>query len=255
MPFEKFHVSPLLIRPKSNYGRRVIGNLSYPEGHSVNSNIESDSYDDYDFHLSYPTIDNVDEITKVGEVVLLYKLDISRAFHYLRIDPGDYGVMGLHWDHNNNIDVTVVFGYKHGSTQMQRLRDTIRHIMMSRRFAVFSYIDIIGIQRAVDAHKSFDTLKALVGNIGLVCLAKQFICMGILVDVQNNILKVPDEKKWRKQKVFMQNGLKKPQPLSDSYSPYQDNYCIFIAVFDPPDFLLTVCWIFGEIPIEITMSI
>ena len=53
-------------------------NLSYPEGQSVNSNIESDSYDGYDCDLSYPTIGNiVDEIAKVGEDVLLYKLDIS----------------------------------------------------------------------------------------------------------------------------------------------------------------------------------
>ena len=48
VPFEKFHVSPLLTRPKSKDSRRVIVNLSYPEGQSVNSNIRSDSYDDYD---------------------------------------------------------------------------------------------------------------------------------------------------------------------------------------------------------------
>ena len=78
VPFEKFHVSPSLTRPKSNDSRKVIVNLSYPEAQSVNSNIKSDSYDDYDFDLSYPSIDSiVDEIANVGKDVLLYKLDIS----------------------------------------------------------------------------------------------------------------------------------------------------------------------------------
>ena len=201
MPFEKFHVSPLLTRPKNNDSRRVIVNLSYPEGHSVNSNIKSDSYDDYDFDLSYPTIDNiVDEIANVGKDVLLYKLDISRAFRNLRIDPRDYGVMGLQWDCNYYVDISIAFGYKHGSAQ--RLGDTIRHIMTSQRYAVFPNIDdIIGVQSAVYAQRAFDTLKALVDNLGLpinpkklVSPAKQVICMGILVDVENNILKIPDEK-------------------------------------------------------------
>ena len=61
--------------------------------------------------------------------------------------------------------------------------------------------DIIGIQSAVNAQEAFDTLKALVDNLGLpinpkklVPPAKKVICMGILVDVEDNILKIPDEK-------------------------------------------------------------
>ena len=45
VPFANFHVSPLLTRPKNNDSRRVIVNLSYPEGQSVNSSIESEIYD------------------------------------------------------------------------------------------------------------------------------------------------------------------------------------------------------------------
>ena len=107
--------------------------------------------------------------------------------------------MGLQWDRNYYVDVSVAFGYKHGSAQMQRLGDTIRHVMTSQRYAVFPYIDdIIGIQSTVNAQKAFDTLKALVDNLGLpinpkklVPRAKKVICMGILVDVEDNILKIP----------------------------------------------------------------
>ena len=144
----------------------------------------------------------MDEISKVGDNVLLYKLDISRAFRNLRIDPRDYGVMGLQWERKFYVDVSVAFGYKHGSAQMQRLGDTIRYVMTSQRYAVFPYIDdIIGVQSVVDAQKAFDTLKALADNLGLpinpkklVPPAKQVVCMGILVDVENNILRIPEEK-------------------------------------------------------------
>ena len=60
--------------------------------------------------------------------------------------------MHLQCDYNYYDDVNVAFGYKHGSAQMQRLGDTIGNV---------------GIQSAVDAHRAFDTLKALVDNLGL----------------------------------------------------------------------------------------
>ena len=64
-----------------------------------------------EFHFSYPTIDNiVNETAKTGEDVLLYKLDINRAFQNLQIDPKDYGVMGLQWGLNYYIDISVAFG-------------------------------------------------------------------------------------------------------------------------------------------------
>ena len=44
-PFEHFHTSPLMIRPKKNSGkRRVIMDFSFPHGHSVNDGIARDSY-------------------------------------------------------------------------------------------------------------------------------------------------------------------------------------------------------------------
>ena len=59
--------------------------------------------------------DIVGHIAHSNDNLLLYKLDISRAFRNLRIDPLDYGVMGIHWDDQYFIDVSVAFGFKHGS--------------------------------------------------------------------------------------------------------------------------------------------
>ena len=55
-PFSPLHFSPLLTREKLNDSRRVIVNLSHPYGNSVNSNIEKQRYDNYDFELTYPSL-------------------------------------------------------------------------------------------------------------------------------------------------------------------------------------------------------
>ena len=51
-----------------------------------------------DFVLAYPSIDNVtDEVLKPGRGCQIFKVDISRAFCHVPIDPGDLDLLGLHW--------------------------------------------------------------------------------------------------------------------------------------------------------------
>ena len=203
MPFKPLHCSPLLSRPKEGDSRRIIVNLSYPEGNSVNSNVLKEVYDGYSFRLSYPSVDDiVGHIANSNDNLLLYKLDISRAFRNLRIAPLDYGVMGIHWDDQYFIDVSVAFGFKHGSAQMQRLGDLIRYEMAKQDFPVYPYIDdIIGIQDEARAQVAFRTLQNLIDNLGLpinakklVAPTKSMVCMGILVDIEAGLLKIPDVK-------------------------------------------------------------
>ena len=51
------------------------------------------------FDLKYPSVDHiVDSLKELGTDALLYKIDISRAFRHLRIDPGDLDLLGLKHD-------------------------------------------------------------------------------------------------------------------------------------------------------------
>ena len=59
---------------------------------------------------------------------MLYKVDISRAFRHIRVDPGDIDLLGL--SHKAfYTDLSLPFGYRHGSIFFQRYSDAIRHIM------------------------------------------------------------------------------------------------------------------------------
>ena len=116
MPFKPLHYPPLLSCPKEGDSQRIIENLSYPLGNSVNSCILKTEYDGYTFQLSYPSVNDIVQHTaNLYDTLLLYKLDISHAFWNLHIDPLDYGLMGIHWDDNFFIDISDAFRFKYGS--------------------------------------------------------------------------------------------------------------------------------------------
>ena len=88
-PLSKLHVSPFMTREKPNAPhRRVIIDLSFPQGLSVNAGICRDSYLDTLFLLKLPTIDTItNQIKVLGKGCMLYKIDISRAFRHVKLDP------------------------------------------------------------------------------------------------------------------------------------------------------------------------
>ena len=125
-PFEQIHYSPLMARNKPDGSVRIIVDLSWPLGNSVNSCVLSDVYDDIPFNLKYPTIDQVVEhIQLVGPTAKLFKVDLERAFRNLRVGPYDYPLLGLKWCDVTYIDVGVPFGLKMGAAMCQMCTDAI----------------------------------------------------------------------------------------------------------------------------------
>ena len=101
-PFEKYpcdngHISPFMIRDKpGSKHRRVIIDLSWPLGSSVNAGIDKASYMGTDFVLVLPTVDNItDQLKALGRGAHLFKIDISRAYRNIKVDPLDYDLLGL----------------------------------------------------------------------------------------------------------------------------------------------------------------
>ena len=142
--FEETHYSPLLTRPKSDGGTRVIVDLSWPLGAGVNQFVPSNVFDFMEFQLKYPTIDHiVQKISDIGPTALLYKVDLQRAFRNLRIDPLDYKVLGLMWRNQMFIDVSLAFGFKQGASACQLTTDTVMYLMRTQRRWVANYLDDI----------------------------------------------------------------------------------------------------------------
>ena len=73
-------VTPLNTVPKQDSAeRRVIVDLSWPCGTSVNDGIPSGSFPGEPISLSYPTVDSiVDAVISLGPGCLLYKRDLKK---------------------------------------------------------------------------------------------------------------------------------------------------------------------------------
>ena len=91
-----FTWSPLMTRPKG-MGRLVILDLSFGD-FSVNKATEHTHYDHTPFLLKLPNLDGlVETLDALGDHARLFKVDISRAFRNVRIDPAGTIHLGIKW--------------------------------------------------------------------------------------------------------------------------------------------------------------
>ena len=207
-PFQKHpiasgHCSPFMSRERPNSDRRrVIVDLSWPLGASVNAGIDKTSYLTSDFSLTFPTVDDItSELTRLGRGALLYKVDISRAFRYVKIDPGDYDLLGLQW-HGFYVDTCVPFGTRHGSQIFQQLSDGVRYMMCERGFPIINYIDdYVGVGVPSVAWASYEALLQLMAQLGLTVSEKKLVapstcvtCLGVMIDTLAGTISIPPEK-------------------------------------------------------------
>ena len=207
-PFQEkpinMHISPMMTREKQGSdNRRTIVDLSWPHGCSVNDGVYKNRYLDSYYYLSYPSIDNiVDRLKKLGPGALIYKVDISRAFRHLKIDPGDLDLLGLKHD-SYYLDGSLAFGFRHGSFFFQKCSDAIRFIMKKFGYLnLLNYIDdLVYIALPSEIEASYQCLLDLLQQLGLEISRKKLvapctaaICLGILVDSVNRTISIPDGK-------------------------------------------------------------
>ena len=199
------HVSPLMVRDKQDSSKkRTIMDLSWPKGASVNAHIQKDVYLGTQYVLNYPSIDSItDSLCKLGPAAKIYKVDISRAFRQIKIDPLDIDLLGLTFQNQYFIDKSVPFGYRNGSQIFQRCTDAIRFTMQQHGFPhLFNYIDdLIYTGLPSQIHSSYQFLLQLLQELGLDISQKKLVppdtvvtCLGIQIDTVNRTLSIPHQK-------------------------------------------------------------
>ena len=202
-PIANVHNSPFMTRNKPNSDRRrVIIDLSWPLGASVNSGIDKNTYLDTPFSLTFPTVDDITaELKRIGRGALLYKIDVSRAFRHVKVDPGDYDLLGLHW-RRAYVDTCLPFGTRHGSQIFQRLSDAVRYMMRQKGFRVIDYIDdYVGVGVPHVAHASYASLFNLMQELGLTISDKKLVppstkvvCLGVIINTEEGTVSIPPDK-------------------------------------------------------------
>ena len=177
--------------------------LSWPRGASVNDSVSDNTYVGLDFILTLPNIDQVvNAIKKFGKGSYMAKIDISRAFKHVPIDPADTKLLGLYWKGSYYLEKHLCFGFKQGSQLFQHISDSVRYIMAQNGFFVLSYIDdYMMYGNEANCKRAFERLTILLQELGFTIKVKKnvlpttkMICLGILMDSNSLTMSIPPEK-------------------------------------------------------------
>jgi hypothetical protein len=156
-----------------------------------------------EFTLKLPTVDSICTIINAFEVpIMLFKIDLARAFRQIPIDPLDVAYLGISWGGEIYVDTALPFGFRHGSAICQRITDAVRFILNKHNIQVINYIDdFIAIVPASRAFEMFELTKTILSDIGLVMSDTKTVkpayncnCLGIIVDTLNFTLSIPHDK-------------------------------------------------------------
>ncbi len=117
------HISLFGLIPKGHgTGKfRLITDLSFPHGASVNDGVDEDIVS-----LLYMSVDNVAEmVVKLGRGSLLAKMDIKAAYRLIPVHPHDRELQAVKWEGKIYMDACSPFGLQSAPKIFNALADTL----------------------------------------------------------------------------------------------------------------------------------
>ena len=194
-------ISPLMTRDKPDgSGKRVIIDLSFPVGASVNDGIAKSRESQY----TLPTpLDLADLMLREGRGCYMWKSDLSRAYRQLRVDPLDYPLLAIQHNGSIFVDICPSFGCRASGSAQQRVSNAVVHIMERKGFDILAYVDdFCGVSATrPEARRGFDEFGALTTKLGLKLApdktstpATKLEWLGFTFDSNQLSISVPQEK-------------------------------------------------------------
>ena len=119
-------LSPFGVIPKSNQpGKwRLIGDLSSPDGRSVNDGIEEGLCS-----LSYL---HLDEVVESGRGTELANMDIESAYGMVPVHPGDRPLLAVQWAGQSFFDTKLPFGLRSASKIFTAVADALQWVFQQQ---------------------------------------------------------------------------------------------------------------------------
>ena len=204
-PVFGLHTSPLMTRAKRDAAhRRVIMDLSWPKGASVNDGVPGNDYIDGPAVIKLPTVDYmVARVLELGAGSYMYKTDMARGYRQLRVDPGDWPLLGFIHRGQYFMDICPPFGLKTSAMCMQRTSEAITYIHGRQGYFSRSYLDDFGgaEKNEEQAGQALGTLQRIMHELGVVealhkvCQPAQImVWLGILFNTRKMEICIPPAK-------------------------------------------------------------
>lgn len=205
IPFsDEFRISPLnTVSKRDSAERRVILDLSFPEGSAINDGISKDFYLNDKITLTFPRVDNLVDLIKItGRGCHLFKRDLKRAYRQIPVDPGDVPLLGYGFENQFYFDKYLSMGLRSAAHICQRVTDAIRYMCQMLHIAILNYLDdFAGADKPELAPKSFVELGKLLVSCGIeeskekACPpSTRMVFIGVLFDSEELTLSVTPER-------------------------------------------------------------
>ena len=204
-PPEGVQLNPLMTRPKRDAAhRRVIMDLSWPQGGAVNDGISSNVYVDGPANIKLPTSDYREgRLLMLGRGAFMYKSDLARGYRQLRVDPLDWPLLGFSYGGVFFLDICPPFGLRTAAMCMQRTSEAISYIHGKRGYLSRPYLDDFGGAERTEAgaQGALQQLQSIMRELGVVealhkvCQpAQEMVWLGILYNSVDMRMSIPGPK-------------------------------------------------------------
>ena len=171
IPFTgKVGISPLSTRPKKGSAdRRVILDLSFPVGQAVNDGIPKDTYLGFAVKLTFPKTDEFAyRIFQLGKGCYMFKIDLSRYFRQIPLDPADYLLIGYVIDGKIYFDKVLPMGMRSAPYIAQRITNAIAFIHRQLKYFLLNYVDdFVGAELQDKIWAAYHALANILEQLGV----------------------------------------------------------------------------------------
>ena len=172
IPFKNARISPIDAIPKKDSDdMRIITNLSFPDGSSVNDAMSKDIYLGQEISLTYPTVDDLANLVlEVGVGAAMFKTDLRKYFRQVYYDPGCVHLMGFRANSDNLFywDIALSMGLRIACYIAQRLSNAIISIYRADGYAGVNYIDdLAGVAKWSRAYEAYYHLTDLLYRLNI----------------------------------------------------------------------------------------
>ena len=208
-PTRPFHpwmqISPLLTRPKKDSEkRRIVVNLSFPPGASVNDGITKGWYQGQRFDFTLPSItDLLRLVIQAGKGAFLWSVDLERAYRQLRVCPLSVPLLGLYFESSYFLDLAPPFGCRMSAMACARTTGAVAWLLQQQGYKVLVFLDdFIGLaDKKNKAEEGYHAIKNLTNRVGLKlsvhkCVAPttRITWLGYTVDTVTMTVTIPEQK-------------------------------------------------------------
>ena len=205
------HINRFGVIPKNNQPDkwRLITDLSYPSGSSVNDGIPSELCS-----LTYVTIDNaILNILESGKDTMLAKIDIKSAFRLLPVHPADRHLLGMRWKDRIYINHCIPFGLRSAPKLFNILAALLAWIAQNAgdSYLIHYLVDYltIGPPASTVCQNNVNIFLSLCAELGVPLATDKLkgpstslSFLGIILDTNSRDIRLPPNKLIRMQELL-----------------------------------------------------